>query len=126
MTEEIKKKIIVVEDDPFLYKVFSVKLVSAGFEAVSVKDGLHVVDIVKKELPNLILLDVMLPHKSGFDILVELKQDEATKDIPVFIMSNLGQEAEMKRGLELGAKEYLVKTNIKLDDMVEKINNYLK
>lgn len=120
------KKILVVEDDPFLSKAFSLKLTNAGFEAILIKDGQEVMDGARKVLPDLILLDLMLPHRSGFEILTDLKQDAKLKDIPVLILTNLGQEEEKERGLKMGALEYLVKTDIKLEEVVEKINDYLK
>lgn len=123
---EIKKKIAVVEDDPFLSKAFFLKLSNAGFEVFSIKDGLEALDVIRKENPDIILLDLMLPHRSGFEILTDIKADDKLKDIPVLILSNLGQEEEKERGLKLGAKEYLVKTDIKLEEVVEKINGYLK
>ncbi len=125
-TDEAKKKIAVVEDDPFLSRAFSLKLSNAGFEVFSIKDGLEAMDIISKEKPDIILLDLMLPHRSGFEILTDIKTDEELKNIPVLILSNLGQEEERERGMKLGAKEYLVKTDIKLEEVVEKINNYLK
>lgn len=125
MSDETKKKIAVVEDDPFLSKAFFLKLSNAGFEVFSVKDGLEAIDIIKKELPDIILLDLMLPHRSGFEILADIKSDEKLKNIPVLILSNLGQEEEKERGLKMGAKEYLVKTDIKLEEVVKKINGYL-
>ncbi len=126
MSGENKKKIIVVEDDPFLSKAFSLKLSNAGFDIVLVKDGQEALGVIAKEEPDMVLLDVMLPHKSGFDILTDLKKDEKLSKIPVIMLSTLGQEDEMKRGLSLGADEYLVKSNIKLEQVVEKINKYLK
>lgn len=120
------KKILVVEDDPFLSKAFSLKLTKAGFEAILIKDGQEAMDGARKAMPDLILLDLMLPHRSGFEILADLKQDAKLKDIPVLILTNLGQEEEEERGLKLGALEYLVKTDIKLEEVVEKINDYLK
>ncbi|KKP98286.1 MAG: hypothetical protein US71_C0012G0007 [Parcubacteria group bacterium GW2011_GWD2_38_12] len=126
MAEEIKKKIVIVEDDPFLNRVLLSKLKKFDFDIIQIKDGNKVMDIISKEMPDLILLDLMLPQKSGFEILADLKKDVKLKDIPVLILTNLGQDEEKKRGLSLGALEYLVKTDIKLEEIVEKINNYLK
>ena len=120
------KKILVVEDDRFLNKVFVNKLSGSGFEVISLSDGLKALETASREMPDLILLDLMLPGKNGFDILTDFKKDEKLKNIPVIIMSNLGQEEETQRGLSMGAVEYFVKTDIKLDEMVERINEYLK
>lgn len=121
-----KKKIAVVEDDPFLSKAFLLKLGNVGFETVSIRDGLEAMDIIRKENPDLILLDLMLPRRSGFEILADIKKDNKLKNIPILILTNLGQEEEKQRGLALGVKEYLVKTDIKLEEVVEKIKWYLK
>lgn len=125
MTDKLKK-ILVVEDDTFLNKAFVKKIANSGFDVVSVSNGMEAVGIAQKEMPDLILLDLMLPGRNGFDILADLKKDEKLKNTPVIIMSNLGQDEEVQRGLSMGASEYLVKTNIRLEDVVDKIRNYLK
>lgn len=125
MAEEFKK-ILVVEDDTFLNKAFVKKIASSGFSVVSVSNGIEAVGVAQKEMPDLILLDLMLPGRNGFDILADFKKDEKLKNTPVIIMSNLGQDEEVQRGLSMGASEYLVKTNIRLEDVVDKIRNYLK
>lgn len=124
--DDTKKKIAVVEDDPFLSRAFLLKLSKSGFDTVSIKDGQEAIKVISQEVPDFILLDLMLPGKSGFEILTELKKDEKLKSIPVFILSNLGQEEERQRGLDLGAEEYFVKTDIKLEEVVEKINERLE
>lgn len=126
MSEENKKKVAVVEDDVFLNKAFILKLSNSGFETISIRDGKEAFGIIKKEAPDIILLDLMLPGKSGFEILAELKKDENLKKVPVLILTNLGQEEEKQRGLNMGAAEYLVKTDIKLEEVVEKVNGYFK
>ena len=83
--DNIKKKIAVVEDDPFLSRAFLLKLNKSGFDTVSIKDGQEAVGIIGREVPDFILLDLMLPGKSGFEILADLKKDEKLKNIPVFI-----------------------------------------
>ena len=80
---------------------------------------------VKTELPDLVLLDLILPGKDGFMVLEEIKSDPKTKKIPVVILSNLGQESDIKRGKELGAIDYLVKSDIGLMDLVAKMKRYL-
>ncbi len=78
--------------------------------------------LTRKELPDLILLDLVLPKKSGFDVLTELKADPELKNIPVIVSSNLGQDEEIKRALQLGAMDYLVKSQHPINEVVEKVN----
>jgi len=119
------KKIIVVEDEEMLLKALNVVLLSAGYEVLSATDGLKGEEIIKKELPDGVLLDIQLPGKNGFDVLADLKKDPKTKKIPVVILSNMGQEEEIKKGKALGAQDYFVKSNTDIDKVVEKIEKYL-
>jgi len=121
-----KQKILIIEDDPFMRKLYRNKLVLAGFavdEAISGEEGLNKIRAAK---PDLVLLDIVLPRKSGFDVLVEIKGSERTKDIPVVILSVLGQIQDIKRGLSLGANDYLVKSEITISEMVVKVRESLK
>lgn len=81
--------------------------------------------MAKQSNPDLILLDIVLPKLDGFDVLKKLKENPATKDIPVLIISNLGQDAEIEKGKELGAIDYLVKANVDLKEVLAKINNIM-
>jgi DNA-binding response OmpR family regulator len=124
--EKKKQKILMIEDDPFARKLYRNKLTLAGFdidEAISGEEGLNK---VKAERPDLILLDVLLPRKSGLDVLIELKGNKKTKDIPVIILSVLGQVQDIKRGLNLGAEDYLVKSEITISGVVAKVRECLK
>ncbi len=119
-----KKKILFVEDDKFLRKVYKEKFERAGFEfleAITGQEGIHKALIEK---PDLILLDLMLPGKNGFEVLIDLKSNPKTKKIPVIILSNLGQESDRKKGLSLGALDYLVKPEISLSEVVNKVKEY--
>lgn len=126
MAEEGKKiKVVLVEDDEFLSRVLSFRLKDDGLDVVTVDNGAVAFDIIKKEKPNIVLLDLLLPQKDGFQILAELKQDATTKDIPVVILSNLGQQTDINKGLGLGAVDYLVKANFSIKDIVKKIKDLL-
>jgi len=119
------KKILIIEDDQFLAKMLGRMLESHQYEvtlAGSGKEGLLKISNVK---PNLILLDIMLPDIDGFDVLETIKADASTKKIPVIIMSNLGQTEDIQQGKSLGAKEHLIKSDLSLDEVVEKIRKYL-
>ena len=120
-----KGKILIIEDDKFLIKLYGDKLRLEGFDvigAITGDEGLHKVEA---EIPDLIILDLVLPQKSGFEVLSELKLDPKTKKIPVIILTNLGQESDMKKGLELGADAYLVKTEFSVNDLSGLIKEHL-
>ena len=117
-------RILLVEDDKFLLKFFAARLKEEDFEVVLAEDGEEAVRKVKEEKPDLILLDLILPKKDGFAVLKEIKSDEKTKNIPVFVLSNLGQESDREKAKELGAVDYLVKVNFDLKEIIKKIKNY--
>lgn len=122
---KVKPKILIIEEDRFLRKIYKNKFTKAGFEfreAISGDEGLNK---ACSEKPDLVLLDLMLPKKSGFDVLVELKRDKATKKIPVIILSNLAQEEDIKRTLSLGARDYLIKTEVSLSDVIDRVKKCL-
>ena len=119
------KNILIIEDDKFLSKMLARMLESHNYEvtqAITGKEGL--VKASGGDV-NLILLDIMLPDIDGFDLLETIKADEKIKKIPVIIMSNLGQPEDIQQGRALGAKDYLVKSDLSLDDVVDKVRKYL-
>ena len=120
-----KKKILVVEDDSFLLKVLVDKFKKELFDVVPVLDGAAALEKIKSEHPHIILLDIVLSGKDGFEILEELKADANLKKIPVVILSNLGQEGDVERGKKMGAVDYMVKINFTLDQVVSKVKEYL-
>jgi len=120
-----KVKILMVEDDRFLRKIYRDKLTKAGFEFIEATNGIEGTNKVISERPDLVLLDLILPRKNGFDVLIDMKSNKNTKNIPVIILSNLGQESDVKRGLTLGAQDYLVKTEVSLSEVVDKVKEWL-
>ena len=118
-------KILLIEDDNLLVEMYKAKFEKAGFEMVTALDGEKGLEAARQEKPDLILLDMVLPQKDGYQVLEELKQDENTKDITVIILSNLGQSAEVKKGKEGGADDYLIKANLTPGQLVEKIEKKL-
>lgn len=114
-----------VEDDIFLRKIYREKFLREGFNFLEATNGEEGLNKVIAEKPDLVLLDLMLPRKNGFDVLIEMKRNKATAHIPVVILSNLGQDSDVKRGMELGANDYLVKTDVNLSDVVAKAKEWL-
>ena len=118
-------KILLVEDDRFLIKAVYTKLTQKGFEVVLANDGDEAISKAKTEKPELILLNMVLPKKSGFEVLRTLKGDPETASIPVFILSNLAQDQDIQEGKALGAEDYIVKSNTSLSAIVDKAANFL-
>jgi len=119
------KKILFVEDEPSLQKAISEVLTQEGYEVVTAADGEE--GLLKiKEKPDLVLLDLILPKKDGFEVLKEMKANDTTKNIPVIVLTNLEGTGDVEKALELGATTYLVKANYELDDVVKKIKDVIK
>ena len=116
-----KIKILMVEEDKFLRKIYRNKLTLAGFEFIEATNGIEGLNKVISEKPDIVLLDLILPQKNGFDVLIEMKEDTETENIPVIILSNLGQDSDIEKGLSLGAQEYLVKPEISLSHVVDRV-----
>ncbi len=119
------KKILLAEDDKFLSTAMGDKLTREGFMVLHASNGVEAVVIAKAEHPDLILLDIIMPQKTGFEVLTELRLDPATHDIPVIVLSNLGQEVDIKKARDLGAIDYLVKSDVEMKTVVEKIKEEL-
>jgi CheY-like chemotaxis protein len=118
----MSKKILLIEDDNFLVEMYKTKFEREGYEIVTAMNGGEGLERAVKEKPDLILLDMVLPEKDGYEVLDELKGDKETKDIPVIILSNLGQNGEVKKGKEKGAEDYFIKSNFTPGQLVDKIN----
>ncbi|MFH1643239.1 MAG: response regulator [Patescibacteria group bacterium] len=120
------KKILLVEDDPFIIDIYITKLKESGFEVISATNGLEALIKAKKEKPNLILLDIVLPQLTGFEVLQEIRGIKELSKVPVIILSNLGQKNEIERGMKLGATQYLIKAHFKPSEVIEEIKEILK
>lgn len=120
-----KKFILVAEDDKFYANIYQVKLAKEGYEVRVAEDGEQTLSEMKKRKPDLLLLDLIMPVKDGFEVLREMKADSILKDIKVLVLSNLGQEEDIKKAKDLGADDYLVKTNMSIQEMMEKVKSYL-
>ena len=120
-TDSGKKTILVVEDDQFLVRLYQLEIAKKGIDVWIATNGEEALAFMSKGVPNAILLDLMLPGKNGFDVLSEMRSKDTWKNIPVFIVSNLGQEADIKRAEGFGVKDYTVKVNMRLSDVVDKV-----
>ena len=120
------KKILFIEDEPTLQKTVDKFLENSGYEIKGAMDGELGIKMAKKFQPDIILLDLILPKMNGFEVLEELQKDEATKNIPVIVLTNLEGSVDVEKAISLGAKTYLVKANYELSEIVKKIEEVLK
>jgi len=121
----MKAKVLIVEDDRFLRELMVRKLKMENFEVIEAEDGEQGLKKMKEEKPDLVLLDLILPEMDGFEVLEQKRKDDEIKNIPVIILSNLGQKEEIDRGLQLGAKDYLVKAQFSPSEIIEKVKIFL-
>jgi len=120
------KKILFIEDESALQKSLGDLLREKGIEVISAVDGKTGLRLAKESLPDLILLDLILPRMHGLEVLKELKEDKNTKDIPVIILTNLENINDIEKAIELGATTYLVKANYSLEEIAEKVKKALE
>ncbi len=120
-----KIKILLVEDDSFLLGMYATKFEMEDFKVVMAEDGEKAIRVAQKEMPALILLDIILPKLNGFEVLKQLKANPATAKIPVILLTNLSQKDEIEQGLKMGAEDYLIKAHFMPSEVVEKIKKVL-
>lgn len=119
------KNILVAEDDALLAKVYLTALPKEGFKVALASDGDEFVDLLQKITPDLILLDLMMPKRDGFDLLQLMRGMDRMKNIPVIVTTNLSQAEDKQKVLALGATEYIVKSNTPIYEIVAKVKKYL-
>jgi len=118
-------KILLIEDDESLYEAYRVEFEAAGLQAVSAKDGTTGLEKAKTLKPDLILLDIMLPNGDGISILQKLKAAVETRDIPVVMLTNFGNEETIKNALESGAEDFILKYKVVPAEVVTKVKEVL-
>ncbi|HET8670359.1 MAG TPA: response regulator [Candidatus Saccharimonadales bacterium] len=119
-------KVLVVEDDRFLISAYRAKLTKSGYEVEMASDGEEALELLKTQTPDIILLDLVMPRKDGFATLAEIRQLEQLKLVPVIVASNLGQKEDVDKAMGLGATDFIIKSDLSMDDLVAKIENLLK
>lgn len=118
-------KILVAEDDKFLVMAYRAKLTKSGFEVTIATDGEEALLALQTFIPDLILLDLVMPKKDGFATLEEIKKQDKLKNIPVIVASNLGQKEDLDKAMALGAVDYIIKSDLSMDELLAKINDKL-
>ena len=124
--DQKKTKVMVVEDEEILLTALSEELKQEGFEVVGAKDGVEGVEKAASEKPDLILLDLVMPRLDGIGALKQMKDNPETKEIPVVILTNLSDYDKVSDALSLGAMDYLVKANYRLEELVNNIKTVLE
>ncbi len=120
-----KKKILLAEDEPHIARLVVFKLEREGYEVIWAKDGGEALESIKKNRPDLVLLDVMMPVMDGFDVLKKIKEDERLWKIPVIMLTAKGQIKDVEKGFDLGSDDYIVKP-FRPDELVARIKSKLK
>lgn len=119
------QKIVIVEDDPLISRMYQTVFTFEGFDVVMARDGEEGVTKIKEELPVMVLLDVMMPKMTGLDVLKEIKSYEATKSIPVVVLTNLSGMNDAEQAISLGAVKFIVKSDNKPKEIVQQIKEIL-
>ena len=119
------KKVLIIEDDSFLSSLIKARLEKEGLAVIQAFDGEEGLQILRKERPNLIVLDLIMPKVSGFEVMEYISLNVELNQIPVVILSNLAQERDIEKARRLGAKEFFIKIKVSIDDLVAKIKELL-
>lgn len=122
---ENKQTIMIIEDDSFVMDIYKTKLSQDGFSVVEAENGTEALKKLKNIKPDLILLDIIMPYMDGLEVLKKIKESEETKNIPVILLTNLSQKEEVNKGMELGARDYLIKSHFTPSEVLEKIKSCL-
>lgn len=122
---EKKTRILIVEDEKMLTEMYATKFEMEGFDVEKAFDGASGLEKARSVKPNIILLDIIMPRIDGFAVLKELRSDADFKKTPIVLLTNLGQEDDIKKGKELGATDYFVKANHTPTDVVQKVRDIL-
>jgi two-component system, OmpR family, phosphate regulon response regulator PhoB len=117
-------RILLAEDDRFLRKAAETMLKRSGFTVIPAADGEEALRLAREHIPDLLLLDLIMPKMQGFDVLRELKAKPETAGIPVIVLSNLGQDSDVQLARERGAHDYIIKSNIALEQLVERVRAF--
>ena len=118
-----KIKILIIEDDDFFRDTVAKRLEQEGFEVFAAGNSKEALEILETKNPNIVLLDIILPGMDGFELLSLIKKTESIKNVSVMILSNLSQKQDIEKALSLGAKDFIIKISVNLDQIMEKVKN---
>ena len=118
-------KVLLVEDDRFVLKAMKMQFEEAGYIVKIAENGQKAIKVLKKWLPSAVILDILMPQKNGYEVLKTIKSTPAWKGLPVLITSNLNGENDINTGMDLSAAEFIVKSDLSLEDLVKKTSYYI-
>ncbi len=119
------KKIVIIEDEEILLKLLEQKLNKEGYQVEIARNGKEGLEKLKKQKPDLVLLDIIMPKMGGFEVMEEIKQDKDLKGLPIVIISNSGQPVELSRAKELGVRDWLIKTDFDPEEVIDKVKKQI-
>lgn len=122
---DVPKKIMVIEDDTFLSSLMKARLEKEGFAVIQAFDGQEAIETLKTEVPDVIILDLIMPKVTGFEVLQNISISPQLAKVIIIVLSNLAQDSDIEKARQFGAKEYFVKVKISIDDLVGKIKGLL-
>ncbi|QQS60889.1 MAG: response regulator [Candidatus Moraniibacteriota bacterium] len=120
--EKKGKKVLLAEDDVFVSDVYSMRLRKEGYDVTLAKDGREALDQLNRDIPDILLLDIMMPYMDGMEVLEIVKKKEEFKNIPVIMLTNLSEKENIQKTIEMGASDYLIKSHFTPSEVVEKVN----
>lgn len=125
MSEE-KRKILIIEDDVFIRDIYQVKFSQEGFEVIIAENGMEGLKALEKAIPDVILLDIIMPYMDGMETLKRIKKEENFKNIPIIMLTNISEKEKITESEEFGVKDYLIKSQFTPAEVVGKVNALLK
>lgn len=120
------KKILILEDEEIILDLLSNRLSGQGYEVKTARNGKEGMLMMEKEIPDLVLTDVVMPEKNGFDVISEMKQNELLRNVPIIIISNSGQPVEIDKAKELGVSDWVIKTEFDPQEIIQKVDKVLR
>ena len=123
---DVPKKIMIIEDDRFLSSLMRARLEKEGLTVIQAFDGEEAIKMLKEEAPDLIVLDLIMPKVTGFEVLAQVALIPGLEKVPVVILSNLAQDSDIEKARQLGAREYFVKVKVSIDDLIGKIKSLMQ
>ena len=123
--EKSKKKILIIDDEKLHLEMYRDRFEEADYQVLTATNGRLGLELAKKEKPDLIILDILMPEMDGYEVIKKIKEDARTKKITILVLSNLAQDDEIKRGLELGADDYIIKTDITPTELLNRVKKIL-
>lgn len=118
--------VLLAEDDNFVSDIYNLKLQKEGFQVILAQDGREAIKYLETEVPDIIMLDIMMPYADGMDVLAAIQKDEHLKHIPILMLTNLSDRENIDRAMSMGASDYLIKAHFTPSEVVQKVRELIK